>query len=69
MARSDATSVTFRVIESGFNNEIFEVEGVALRSLLKKLLKKEFPRSNKLRIYMLGLYRKGETEFYSPGKI
>ncbi len=59
----------FRVIENGFNNEVFESEWSGLRSLLKKLIKREFPRSNKLRLYMLGLYNKGVSESYAPGKI
>ena len=65
--KEDATR--FRVIENGFNKETFEVEWTDLRSLLKKVIKREFPRSNKLRIYMLGLYKQGKTESYSPGKI
>ena len=59
----------FRVIENGFHKEVFEVDLAGLRTLLKKLLKREFPRSNKLRIYMLGIYKQGKTESYSPGKI
>ena len=59
----------FQVIENGFHQEVFEVDLPGLRALLKKLIKREFPRSNKLRIYMLGIYKKGESEFYSPGRI
>lgn len=59
----------FQVIEKGFHKEIFEVDLAGLRILLKKILKREFPRSRKLRIYSLGLYKEGETESYSPGRI
>jgi len=59
----------YRVIENGFYSEIFEARGEDLRSLLKKIIKREFPRSHKLRIYMLGLYKRGESESYAPGKI
>ncbi|MBF0368991.1 MAG: hypothetical protein HQL52_05970 [Magnetococcales bacterium] len=39
------------VIQNGFGQERFETSTSNLPRLLKKLLKKEFPRSNKVRIY------------------
>jgi hypothetical protein len=39
------------VVQDGFGKERFEVSITDLPRLLKKLLKKEFPRSNKVRLY------------------
>jgi hypothetical protein len=44
------------VIEDGFYNENFEIKPDKLKGLLKTLLKKEFPRSNKVRLYTMGEY-------------
>ncbi len=44
------------VIEDGFYQDSFTVNTTRLKGLLKTLLKKEFPRSNKVRIYMMGEY-------------
>ena len=41
----------FLIIENGFNQEEFDVDAVKLKKTLKVLLKKEFPRSNKVRLY------------------
>ena len=45
-----------RIIEDGFEKNEFQIETQALPKLLKVLLKKEFPRSNKVRLYQLGEY-------------
>ncbi|WP_320174420.1 hypothetical protein [Maridesulfovibrio sp.] len=42
---------SFLVIEDGFDTERFTEDFKGVKRLLKKLLKKEFPRSNKIRIY------------------
>lgn len=48
----------FRVVENGFAGEEFAVAAAGLARLLKTLLKREFPRSNKIRLYQLGEYDK-----------
>ena len=47
---------TCLVIEDGFHKEKYEVRREKLKRLLKSLLKKEFPRSNKIRLYVMGAY-------------
>ncbi len=42
---------TFLVVEDGFAKERFSTDLKGLRKILKKLLKIEFPRSNKIRVY------------------
>ena len=49
----------FLVLENGYTHDRFEVNISKLKKLLKILLKREFPRSNKVRLYS------GE---YSPRK-
>ena len=41
----------FSVIEDGFEKEQFWTDLKGMKKLLKKLLKREFPRSNKIRVY------------------
>ncbi|MDY6837035.1 MAG: hypothetical protein SWH78_03585 [Thermodesulfobacteriota bacterium] len=41
------------VIENGFFKERFRVRPEKLKKLLKRLIKKEFPRSRKIRLYVL----------------
>ena len=41
------------VVENGFFKEQFRVKPEKLRKLLKTLMKKEFPRSRKIRLYVL----------------
>ncbi|WP_035075554.1 hypothetical protein [Maridesulfovibrio zosterae] len=41
----------FSVIEDGFEKEQFSTDLKGMKKLLKKLLKREFPRSNKIRVY------------------
>ncbi|MCJ2164888.1 MULTISPECIES: hypothetical protein [unclassified Pseudodesulfovibrio] len=44
----------FRVREFGFRTEVFEVDLESMKKLLKTLLKREFPRSNKVRVQESG---------------
>ena len=44
----------FDVAEDGFHREDFRVPFSDLKKLLKTLLKREFPRSTKIRVYDLG---------------
>jgi len=51
----------FLVIENGYSNERFTVEGDKLSKLLKTLICKEFPRSNKIRLYVMGEFQEEEA--------
>lgn len=42
---------TFSVTEDGFDKDNFTTDFKGMKKTLKKLLKKEFPRSNKIRVY------------------
>ncbi|MBG0789468.1 MAG: hypothetical protein H0S80_03105 [Desulfovibrionaceae bacterium] len=44
----------FDVVENGFHKERFRVDAAKMKKLLKTLLKREFPRSTKIRLYDLG---------------
>jgi len=44
----------FDVVEKGFHEERFTMPLNKMKKLLKILLKKEFPRSTKIRLYDLG---------------
>lgn len=48
------------VVENGFFKERFRVKPEKLRKLLKTLMKKEFPRSRKIRLYILDKFLEGE---------
>ena len=45
------------VIESGYFQERFKLKKEKLKKLLKTLLRKEFPRSNKIRLYIMGEFK------------
>jgi len=44
------------VIEDGFFKEEFRVDSTKLKKLFKTILKREFPRSHKIRLYTMGKY-------------
>lgn len=44
----------FDVVEQGFHEDRFLIPSAKLKKLLKLLLKREFPRSTKIRLYDLG---------------
>lgn len=44
------------VIEDGYFNQRFQIKAEKLKKLLKTLLKKEFPRRRKIRLYVMGRY-------------
>ncbi|NDV18902.1 hypothetical protein GO013_05645 [Pseudodesulfovibrio sp. JC047] len=44
----------FEVKEKGFHEERFLIPSTRMKKLLKTLLKREFPRSTKIRLYDLG---------------
>ena len=49
------------VIESGYFHEKFHIRADKLSKLLKTLLKKEFPRSQKIRLYVMGEFTEEEA--------
>jgi hypothetical protein len=46
----------FEFREDGFEKKKFTVQETKIKSVLKKMLKREFPRSNKIRVYDLGRF-------------
>lgn len=44
----------FDVVQNGYDQNRFQVPLAKMKKLLKLLLKKEFPRSTKIRLYDLG---------------
>jgi len=58
----------FRVIEAGFESGQWEdVSSERLKRLLKTLLKKEFPRSHKVRLYTLPSYEDANVNRMAHG--
>lgn len=51
--RKDADN--FFVVADGFSKESFSEDFKGLKKLLKKMLKREFPRSNKIRVYHVSM--------------
>jgi hypothetical protein len=49
------------VIENGYFKERFRVRSEKLKKLLKTLLKKEFPRSQKIRLYVMGEFEEDQA--------
>ncbi len=49
------------VIENGYFKERFRVKPEKLKKLLKTLLKKEFPRSRKIRLYVMEEFVENEA--------
>jgi hypothetical protein len=47
-------SDSFLIVENGFYQDRFLVSSSKLKKTLKVLIKREFPRSNKVRLYPLG---------------
>lgn len=47
---------TFRVCENGYRVKTFDVSRPKIKKVLKGLIKFEFPRSRKVRLYDLGRY-------------
>lgn len=53
---------SFRIVETGFEQSDFVVDGAGLKKSLKVLVKREFPRSNKIRLYSMGQYEPGKAQ-------
>ena len=49
------------VIENGYYQERFHLKEDKLNKLLKTLVRKEFPRSNKIRLYVMGNFKEDEA--------
>jgi hypothetical protein len=60
---------SFKIIEEGFYKKEYQAEFKNLRKILKKLLKLEFPRSHKIRIYNMGEYREDKIKNIKRKKI
>jgi len=54
-------SERYLVIENGYHSDRFEIPVGKLKKLMKVLLKKEFPRSNKVRMYIMGEFEESEV--------
>jgi hypothetical protein len=50
------------IIEDGFSKERFRINSEKLRKLLSALLRKEFPRSHKIRLYPMGRFIEKEMQ-------
>lgn len=50
------------IIEDGFFKERFRINSDKLRKLLAVLLRKEFPRSHKIRLYVMGRFVESEMQ-------
>jgi hypothetical protein len=59
----------FRVRENGYRTETFEVRRGKLKKLIKTLIKREFPRSRKVRLYDLGEYDPEAHDFMGRKKL
>lgn len=60
---------SFLVIEDGFFKEEFRVNLAKLKKLFKVILRKEFPRSHKVRLYTMGKYNEKEAKAIKRKKI
>jgi hypothetical protein len=49
------------IIEDGFFRERFRINSEKLKKLLTALLRKEFPRSHKIRLYVMGTFIEEEA--------
>lgn len=59
---------SFTVVEEGFDRERWEhLSCDEMRRLLKTLLKKEFPRSHKVRLYTLSSYEEANVNRMGHG--
>ena len=56
------------IIENGYQFERFEIKAETLKKRLKTLLRKEFPRSRKIRLYVMGRFSEDES-LYTKRKI
>ncbi len=58
----------FNVIERGFHEETWEdMSAEKIKKLMKTLLKREFPRSNKIRLYTLDSFENADVNRMGHG--
>ena len=57
---------TYMIVENGFYQDRMRIPSSKLKKTLKTLVKREFPRSNKVRVYYLGSW--DETEQNPPAR-
>ncbi len=59
---------SFNVVERGFHEESWEgLNAEKIKKLLKTLLKREFPRSNKIRLYTLDSFEHADVNRMGHG--
>lgn len=58
-----------RFIQNGYEKNDYIVRTEKLDQELKKILKKEFPRSNKVRLYSMGEYNEGDESAFNRKKL
>lgn len=63
------TKETYCIIENGFFRSEFETAFNGLKRLFKKILKREFPHSHKIRLYNMGLYSEEKAKEIARKKI
>ena len=56
------TEDDFMIIQDGYFKERFQLKSEKLKKLLNFLLRKEFPRSHKVRLYVMGRYTEEEVQ-------
>ena len=56
------TEDDFMIIQDGYFKERFQLKSEKLKKLLNSLLRKEFPRSHKVRLYVMGRYTEEEVQ-------
>ena len=59
----------YLVIEDGFFHDKFRITFDEISRIFKKILKREFPRSHKIRLYTMGLYDKEKAQGIKRKKI
>ncbi|ADY73124.1 hypothetical protein Dester_0470 [Desulfurobacterium thermolithotrophum DSM 11699] len=59
----------YRIIENGFYQGEFKSTFKELKRLFKKILKREFPRSHKIRLYTMGVFSEEEVHKIKRKKI
>ncbi|MFW9996587.1 MAG: hypothetical protein ACFFD4_31370 [Candidatus Odinarchaeota archaeon] len=59
----------YEIIEEGFFSECFSVEASKLKKTLRAVIKKEFPRSHKIRVYAMGVYSEEDSDSIERKKI
>jgi hypothetical protein len=63
------SSEDFLIIEDGYFQERHHLKSDKMKKTLKTLLKKEFPRSHKVRLYIMGLYNEEEAKNITRKKL